>query len=258
MEEQKPLRKITLRLILGWVIGLSIILTGLMGLMISLTSPDSYSFPIMGVAYLLSGLIIFPPSWNKIKRLLGFDLSGVVKFIVVVGILIISSSLKPLFFSQEKLNNLHTNTYTTMIPTPTSEQEIFKIGDAIQRGVIGMKVNSRIIDWHSSNQFDKPRNPGDVFVVVNVTLVNHGTSDLRLSGFWDFKLEDANGVQRSEAISAGIGLKKLSGESMTALSPEGIITGDLLFAVPEDATSHLVLHYKPLASFGKPAKIELQ
>lgn len=258
MEEQKPLRKITLRHILGWIFGLLFILSGLLGLIVSFTSTDSYSSPIMGLSYILSGLIIFPPSWNRIKQILRFDLSGMVKFIVVVGILIISSSLKPLFFSQEKLNNLHTNTYTKMIPTPTPEQEIFKIGDAIQRGVIGMKVNSRIIDWHSSNQFDKPRNPGDVFVVVNVTLVNHGTSDLRLSGFWDFKLEDANGVQRSEAISAGIGLKKISGESMTALSPEGIITGDLLFAVPEDVTNHIILHYKPLASFGKPAKIELQ
>jgi hypothetical protein len=217
-----------------------------------------FTLPHVRIAYLLSGLIIFPPSWNMIKKLLRFDLSGIVKFFIVIGIFIITASLNPLFLSDQELNTQTIKTYTTVAPTVTPEQEIFKIGDAIQRGVIGMKVNSRVIDWHSSNPFDKPRNPGDVFVVVNVTLVNHGTSDLRLSGFWDSKLEDANGVQRSEAIAAGIGLKKLSGESMTSLSPEGIITGDLLFAVPENAINHLVLHYKPLASFGKPAKIELQ
>ncbi|KKS96365.1 MAG: hypothetical protein UV73_C0011G0037 [Candidatus Gottesmanbacteria bacterium GW2011_GWA2_43_14] len=248
--EQKLIKKITLGIVFGWFLGLIFLLSFLFG---------NFTTPPVRIAYLLSGLIIFPPSWNKIKDLLKFDLSGIVKFFVVIGIFVITSSLRPLFLSDQELNTLTTTkTNTTITLSPTLEQEIFKIGDAIQRGVIGMKVNSKVIDWHSSNQFDKPRNPGDVFVVVNVTLVNHGTNDLRLSGFWDFKLEDANGVQRSEAISAGIGLNKLSGESMTALSPEGIITGDLLFAVPDDATDYLVLHYKPLASFGKPAKIELQ
>ena len=72
-----------------------------------------------------------------------------------------------------------------------------------------------------------------------------------------FKLEDSRGVQRSEAIAAGIGLNKLSGQTLTSLSPGGKITGDLLFAVQRNATSELTLHYQPLLDFGKPAKIEL-
>lgn len=139
-----------------------------------------------------------------------------------------------------------------------AQQEVFKVGDKVQRGETILTVNKVTKDWRSSNMFDKPQSPDDEYVVVNITLENQGKVDLGLTGFWDFKLEDSQGAQRSEAIAAGMGLNKLSGQSLTSLSPGGIITGDLLFAVPKTAVSKMVLHYKPLISFGKPAKIELQ
>ena len=55
-----------------------------------------------------------------------------------------------------------------------------------------------------------------------------------------------------------MGLNKLSGQSVTSLSPGGKITGDLLFAVPKLNTDQMTLLYKPMVSFGSSAKIELQ
>lgn len=138
---------------------------------------------------------------------------------------------------------------------PSNQEEIFKIGDQVKRGDSVITVEKVNRNWQSSNQFDKPQNSENVFTVITVSVQNNGNSDLNLSSFWDFKLEDANGVQRNEAIG-GIGLNKLT-SSATTLSPGGKISGDLIFEAPKDST-RLILHYKPLISFGKPAKIELQ
>lgn len=144
-------------------------------------------------------------------------------------------------------------------PQQEIKEEIYKIGDKVKRKDVVLTVLKVNKNWQSENPFDKPLNPEDVFVVVTVSLENQGSDELKLvSGFWDFKLEDANGVQRSEAIAAGLGLNKLSGQSLTSLSPGGKIIGDLIFSVPKQATSRLILHYQPLLDWGPPAKIELK
>jgi len=175
---------------------------------------------------------------------------GIIFLIGIIGAIVGGNSVKK---NTPTLNNQEQTELKN-----EEEQELFKIGDQVKRGDTILIVNKIEKDWRSTNQFDKPQSPDDVFIIVNVTLENQGKNDISLSGFWDFKLEDAQGVQRSEAIAGGIGLNKLSGQALTALSPGGKISGDLLFAVPKDAISSLTLHYKPLVSFGNPAKIELQ
>lgn len=143
------------------------------------------------------------------------------------------------------------------IERDSNQKQVFKVGDEIKRGDAVISVTKVNKDWKSSNPFDKPQSPDNAFVVITVSLSNQGKSDMNLSGFWDFKLEDGNGVQRNEALG-GIGLNKLSSGSITSLSPGGKITGDMIYEVSKSSATNLKLHYKPLFSFGDPATIELQ
>lgn len=137
--------------------------------------------------------------------------------------------------------------------TNTQQKEVFKVGDQIQSGDSLLTVTKVTKNWKSSNQFDTP-GPGNVYIVVTIAIENKGTSDLSLSGMWDFKLEDANGVQTSQALG-GIGIKQLPTGS---LSPNGKASGDVLFEVDKNALSNLKLHYEPLFSLNKEVIIELQ
>jgi len=134
------------------------------------------------------------------------------------------------------------------------QKEVFKIGDQIKSGDSFLTVTKITKNWKSSNQFDKPSSPNDVYVLVDVLIENKGSKDLSLSGMWDFKLEDSNGLQRSQAIG-GVGIKQLpSGE----LSPNGKATGEILFEADKSALNVLKLRYKPLFSSTKEVVIELQ
>jgi hypothetical protein len=135
-----------------------------------------------------------------------------------------------------------------------SKKETFKIGDQIQLGSSLLTVTNIRKNWISSNQFDKPLNTQDVYVLVSVEIENKGSSDLNLSGMFDFKLEDANGLQKSDSLG-GVGLNKLPSGS---LSPNGKVSGDILFEINKNALANLKLKYKPLFSSGKEVVIELQ
>ena len=135
------------------------------------------------------------------------------------------------------------------------EETIFKVGDQIKLKDTLLTVNNVNRNWKSSNQFDTPINPGDVFVVVSLSLENAGDREVDLSGFWDFKLQDADGLIHDQSLSAGIGLKKLSSGS---LAPGGKTSGDIIFSVPEESISELTLKYEPLFSLAKEVVVELQ
>lgn len=136
----------------------------------------------------------------------------------------------------------------------TQQQTIFKIGDKVKIKNTVLTVTKVNKNWQSSNQFDTPSNPGDVYVIVTISLENQGSDTLDLSGFWDFKLQDGNGVIHDQGIG-GIGLNKLNAGSLAA---GGKTSGDVIFNVPKDATSNLTLQYQPLLSFSQPVVIELQ
>ncbi len=138
--------------------------------------------------------------------------------------------------------------------TESQQQTVFKVGDQIKIKDTILTVTDVDKNWTSSNQFDTPTNPGDVFVVVTLALENQGDSQVDLSGFWDFKLQDADGLIHDQGLG-GIGLKKLSSGS---LAPGGKTTGDIVFEVPQNATSELTLQYEPLFSFNGPVMVELQ
>ena len=130
----------------------------------------------------------------------------------------------------------------------------FKVGDQIKMGDTVLTVTSVNRNWKSANEFDTPSNPNDVYVTVSVSLQNQGTGTIDLSSFWDFKLEDATGVIHDQSLG-GVGLNALSTGSLAA---GGKTSGDILFEVPQNATSNMALMYQPLFSGNQPVKVELQ
>lgn len=174
--------------------------------------------------------------------------------VVVVILIIVGASGNN---SPQKIGENGSNTTAGTQASMGNQPQVFNIGDQIKQGDTVLTVTKVNKNWTSSNQFDTPQNPSDVYVVVTVSLVNQGSSNLSLSGMWDFKLQDANGALHDESITGGIGLNKLD-SAASELAPGGSVTGALVFEAPANATSKLVLDYQPLFSFGQPVDINLQ
>jgi hypothetical protein len=83
MKETKAVNKIGLRLVLGWILGLMAIASGVTGI-------------IFGRYYslfdVLAGLVIFPPSVNFMRRQFNVELSAALKVILFLGLSFISFS----------------------------------------------------------------------------------------------------------------------------------------------------------------------
>lgn len=77
--------KITLGTIISWALGVLFTASGVIGI---------FSDPIMGIFVIVAGLILLPPVNAYIQEKYKFSLSGGVKFIVVVLLVIIAGSIK--------------------------------------------------------------------------------------------------------------------------------------------------------------------
>ena len=114
----------------------------------------------------------------------------------------------------------------------------YKVGDTIQLKTHTLKVNSVNKNYKSGNQFDKPQDSNNSFVVVNVTLTNTSNDDLSANQF-GFKLEDETGVQRNTTIITTV---TDTLQSVT-LSKGGKLTGNIVFEA-KSGSSVLKLHYQ--------------
>lgn len=92
IKENRPV-KITLGLVLGWVLGIYAFLWGFINVFI---------YPTLGCLSLVSGIIVFPPISNILRAKLNIDLSGSLKWFiylilqVIGGFLLIGEMVKGL------------------------------------------------------------------------------------------------------------------------------------------------------------------
>jgi len=114
----------------------------------------------------------------------------------------------------------------------------YKVGDTIQLNNHSLKVNSVNKNYKSGNQFEKPQDSNNSFVVVNVTLANTGNDDLSANQF-GFKLEDETGTQRTTTFMSSVGNELQS----VTLSKGGTTSGNLVFEA-KTGSSTLKLHYQ--------------
>jgi hypothetical protein len=159
------------------------------------------------------------------KVLLGFGIGcvGIIVLIIIISVAV-SSGSKSNSSSGNKSGSGQTKTD-------------FAVGETINLNDHQLIVNSVNPNFSSGNEFDKPQDPANSFVVVNVTLVNTGNNDLLVND-WGFKLEDETGTQRDSAMIAGM---DNSLQSVT-LSHGGKISGNIGFEAKANS-SKLILHY---------------
>lgn len=146
-------------------------------------------------------------------------------------------------------NNTATNSGDNSVPTGSSKQEEkteFSVGETATFDDKSITVTEIQRNYDTGNQFAQPES-GKEFVIVTVNIVNNGDSALDYNTF-EFKMQDSNGVQQSEAYSALTEGKLNSG----SLAKGGKVTGKLAYEVPKGDIG-LKLLYQNFSFFNNKA-----
>ena len=101
-------------------------------------------------------------------------------------------------------------------------------------------------NFDTGNQFAQPES-GKEFVIVTVNITNDSDKTLDYNTF-EFKMQDSNGVQQNEALTALSDGKLNSG----SLAAGGKVTGKLAYEVPKDDAG-LKLLYQNFSFFDNKA-----
>lgn len=126
------------------------------------------------------------------------------------------------------------------------EKTEFKVGETASFDNKTITVTDVQRNYDTGNQFAQPES-GKEFVIVTVAIANNGDSNLDYNTF-EFKMQDSNGVQQSEAITALSEGKLNSG----SLAKGGKVTGKLAYEVPKDDKG-LKLLYQNFSFFDNKA-----
>jgi len=126
------------------------------------------------------------------------------------------------------------------------EKTEFKVGETASFDNKTITVTDVQRNYDTGNQFAQPES-GKEFVIVTVNIVNNSDSNLDYNTF-EFKMQDSNGVQQSEAITALSEGKLNSG----SLAKGGKVTGKLAYEVPKDDAG-LKLLYQNFSFFDNKA-----
>ena len=126
------------------------------------------------------------------------------------------------------------------------EKTEFKVGETATFDDKSITVTDVQRNYDTGNQFAQPES-GKEFVIVTVQITNNSDSTLDYNTF-EFKMQDSNGVQQNEAITALSEGKLNSG----SLAKGGKVTGKLAYEVPKDDAG-LKLLYQNFSFFDNKA-----
>ena len=128
----------------------------------------------------------------------------------------------------------------------TEEKTEFKVGETASFDDKSITVTDVQRNYDTGNQFAQPES-GKEFVIVTVNIVNDSDTSLDYNTF-EFKRQDSNGVQQSEAFTALSEGKLNSG----SLAKGGKVTGKLAYEVPK-GDAGLKLLYQNFSFFDNKA-----
>lgn len=126
------------------------------------------------------------------------------------------------------------------------EKTEFKVGETASFDNKTITVTEVKRNYDTGNQFAQPES-GKEFVIVTVKITNDSDKTLDYNTF-EFKMQDSNGVQQNEAITA-LSEGKLNSGSLAA---GGKVTGKLAYEVPKDDAG-LKLLYQNFSFFDNKA-----
>lgn len=145
-------------------------------------------------------------------------------WVIIIIVLIVVASA-----SSSKNDNPSRNkdSGTSSTDKKATEKTEFKIGETATFDKKSITVTDVQCNYDTGNQFAKPES-GKEFVVVTVKITNESNSTLDYNTY-EFKMQDSNGVQQNESITA-LAEGKLDSGSLAA---GGKVTGKLAYAVPQ-------------------------
>lgn len=146
-------------------------------------------------------------------------------------------------------DNTATNSGSASNSTETKKAEEkteFKVGETASFDNKTITVTDVQRNYDTGNQFAQPES-GKEFVIVTVKITNDSDKTLDYNTY-EFKMQDSNGVQQNEAITA-LSEGKLNSGSLAA---GGKVTGKLAYEVPKDDTG-LKLLYQNFSFFDNKA-----
>lgn len=176
-------------------------------------------------------------SWFKRHKIL----TGIGVFVILA--IIVSAA------SGGSENETASNTGSSSSSSLSSKQEEktdFKVGETATFDDKSITVTNIERNYDTGNPYLKPES-GKEFVVVTVDIANNGSSTLDYSTI-EFKMQDSNGVQQNEAITA-LSQGKLNSGS---LAKGGKVSGKLAYEVPKDDAG-LKLLYQNFSFFDNKA-----
>lgn len=176
-------------------------------------------------------------SWFKRHKIL----TGIGVFVILA--IIVSAA------SGGSENETASNTGSSSSSSLSSKQEEktdFKVGETAAFDDKSITVTNIERNYDTGNPYLKPES-GKEFVVVTVDIANNGSSTLDYSTI-EFKMQDSNGVQQNEAITA-LSQGKLNSGS---LAKGGKVSGKLAYEVPKDDAG-LKLLYQNFSFFDNKA-----
>ena len=112
-----------------------------------------------------------------------------------------------------------------------SKQQVFHVGDTITIGDFVLKVNKVL--YPKGDQFNKP-SAGNKFLVVDLTIVNKGSSSAEISTLLQMWVKDATGRKYTEDLMATTAAKGTTPDG--EISPGEKVRGQVGFQVPVKAT----------------------
>jgi hypothetical protein len=170
-----------------------------------------------------------------------------------------------LFSNPEIIKSLTTPSSSNAQPPVYKDKEFYHVGEEISLRGHSIIVNKFKQGFHSSNEYDKPQNSSNEFVVVNITTTNtkskpffhrkKNQSDEKDSlpvNMFGFELEDDSGVKRNPTIV--VGMENIM--ETVNLQPGGKVNGNIAFEAQKGSET-LILHYSGNYKSGG-AKIKLK
>ncbi|MCK4650510.1 DUF4352 domain-containing protein [Candidatus Pacearchaeota archaeon] len=221
---KKETKKITLGLIFNWIFGVIFLLVGIT------TIPES---PIGGLAIMLLSTMILPYSNKKISKKLNFQISGGIKFVLVIIIFIIMAVAMP--SSGDSYSDTNTQSENNKITATPEETKTYSysVGDSIQAGDFEWKITKfTTTKTIGSNPYLTTEASG-IYLILEVEVENIGKSAKYLTDSY-LKLIDDKNREFSPDSSVAFYLDSNQALLFEQVNPGIIKKGKIVFDVPEN------------------------
>ncbi len=140
----------------------------------------------------------------------------------------------------------------TLTSSSTKAQNTYVLGETFKIGDLQYTLNSLRILNGNTNGTKSPKF-GKTFLLLDLTIENHGNADVEVRSMTGFKLYDKDGRKQAFSMSAAQAVKCAMDGTITA---GGIMKGELGYEVLEGIQSYkLEIHPNPFSS--KTAIIEI-